>query len=208
MLVTVTGTLPQANPVRLQLDATSGQGVSLSVDGLSATFAGPGKDGVKANQGVYGDFWYFEVHRINPIRNMGHGLMVQEGSLNPYDFNDVPWSVSLNVMQGLWRELMPFGEYVGQAGDTDYGWAVDYRGEHPQVYAIARGVLLTHYDLTEIWTPLYPIVYGNVAYPATPGPDMSVNFGTAPFAFDPKAILSAAGVDASALKLGWGVHAH
>ncbi|HEX5659212.1 MAG TPA: hypothetical protein VFX59_18590, partial [Polyangiales bacterium] len=199
---------PQPDPVKLALDATSGQGVTVSADGLAATFAGPGKDGVKANQGLYGDFWYFEVHRINPVRNMGFGLMVAEGSLNPYQFDNVPWSVSVNAYGGVWRELIPFDSYTGMAGDTDFGWAVDYRAEHPQVYVIARGALLTHFDLTEIWTPLYPILYGNVAYPEFPGPDLGVNFGATPFAIDAKAILTGAGIDVSAMKLGWGVHAH
>ncbi|MET0285420.1 MAG: hypothetical protein ABW352_13150 [Polyangiales bacterium] len=208
VMVVVTGSLPRPNPVRLALDATSGQGVSVSADGLSATFAGPGKDGVKANQGIYGDFWYFEVHRDNPIRNMGMGLMVAPGSLAPYAFDDVPWSVSINVLQGVWRELIPFDEYVGMAGDVDYGWAVDYRGEHPQVYVIVRGAVLTHYDLTEVWGPLYPIVYGNIAFPALAGPDMTVNFGATPFAIDARSILAGAGVDVSGLKLGWGVHAN
>jgi hypothetical protein len=206
--VVVTGTLPQPNPVQLAVDATTGQGVTVSADGLSATFAGTGKDGVKANTGLYGDFWYFEVHRINPVRNMGFGLMVAEGSLNPYAFDDVPWSVSVNTVGGVWRELMPFDEYTGMAGDTDFGWAVDYRGEHPKVYVIARGALLTTFDLEEVWTPLYPILYGNIAYPPIPGPDLGVNFGATPLAIDAKTILAAAGIDVSAMKLGWGAHAH
>jgi hypothetical protein len=205
--VTVTGSLPTPNPVQLVLDGTSGEGVSVSSDGLSARFAGPGKDGVKANQGIFGTFWYFEVHRNNPVRNMGLGLIVQEGSLNPYRFDDVPWSVSMNTYGGTWRELMPFTSYTGMAGDTDYGWAVDYRAEHPKVYLIVRGTLIANFDLTEISTPLYPMLYGNAAYPDAPGWDMTVNFGTTPFAIDAKAILSGAGVDVSAMKLGWGVHA-
>jgi hypothetical protein len=207
VMVIVTGALPQSNPVKLALDETSGQGVSVSADGLSATFAGPGKDGVKANQGLYGDFWYFEVHRINPVRNMGFGLMVAEGSLNPYRFDDVPWSVSVNTVGGIWRELMPYDQYTGMDADTDFGWAVDYRGEHPQVYVIVRGALLTRFDLKEIWTPLYPMLYGNIAHPPIAGPDLGVNFGATPFAIDAKTILAGAGIDVSGMKLGWGVHA-
>ncbi len=208
VMVVVTGTLPQPNPVQLTVDATTGEGVTVTPDGLGATFAGTGKDGVKANQGIYGDFWYFEVKRVNPVRNMGHGLMVGEGSLNPYSFEDVPWSVSVNTFQGVWRELIPYDGYTSSDSDTFFGWAVDYRGEHPQVYVLVHGTVLSRFDLTEVWTPLYPIVYGNVAYPPLAGPDMIVNFGATPFAFDAKAILTTAGIDVTGMKLGWGVHAH
>jgi hypothetical protein len=34
---------------------------------------------------------------------------------------------------------------------------------------------------------------------------MTLNFGTKPFAYDPRAILAANGIDASALELGWGL---
>jgi hypothetical protein len=204
--VTVTGALEQPNPVQLVADATTGAGVMISADGLSASFTQNGKFGVKANQGIYGAFWYFEVHRIAPIRNMGNGLIVHEGSLNPYRFDNVPWSVSLNVSAGIWHELIIYENYTPVATDADYGWAVDYRSDHPKVYLIVHGQKLADFDLTEVKTPLYPMIYGN----PTDGPfsaDMSVNF-TGPFAYDAKTILAAAGIDVSAMKLGWGVHAH
>jgi hypothetical protein len=88
---------------------------------------------------------------------------------------------------------------------VDYGFAVDYRAEHPIVYIIIRGALMGTLRLDQVWVPLYPMLYGNPPSSPIAGPDMTLNFGTKPFAHDPRAILSAAGIDASALELGWGL---
>jgi hypothetical protein len=55
-----------------------------------------------------------------------------------------------------------------------------------------------------VWIPLYPMLYGNPPDAPVAGSDMTLNFGARPFAFDPRAVLGAAGIDASALQLGWG----
>jgi PKD repeat protein len=203
--VKVTGTLPQANPVVLTPDALTGPGITVSPDGLSVSFNGTGKDGIRANQGLYGRFWYFEVHRDSPIRNMGMGLVIANGALNPYDPPNVPWSCSLNVMRGFWVNLIEAGDWTKSPLDIDYGFAVDYRGDHPIVYIIIRGELQGRLVLDQVWEPLYPMVYGNPPDAPVPFPDMTLNFGTKPFAQDPRTILSAAGVDVSALELGWGL---
>lgn len=203
--VKVTGTLPQANPVVLTPDALTGPGITVSPDGLSASFNGTGKDGIRANQGIYGRFWYFEVHRDSAIRNMGMGLVIANGALNPYDPPNVPWSCSLNVMRGFWVNLIEAGDWTKSPLDTDYGFAVDYRGDHPTVYILIRGELQGRLVLDQVWEPLYPMVYGNPPDAPVAFPDMTLNFGTKPFAQDPRAILAAAGVDVSALELGWGL---
>src|SRR5262249_24979742 len=82
--VNVTGALPSANPVRLQPDMMSGAGIELSNDGLSARFTAPAKLGIRANQGLLHGFQYFEIHRDIPPMNMGGGLVIQYGNLNPY----------------------------------------------------------------------------------------------------------------------------
>jgi hypothetical protein len=207
VMVTVIGELPRPNPVQLAPDPLSGEGITLTPDALSVRFAGPGKDGIRANQGIYGQFWYFEVHRNNPIRNMGMGLIIQDGALNPYHFEDVPWSCSINTWRGVWKHLIFAAEYSGIETDTDYGFAVDYRGDHPTVYVIVRGALQATVVLEDVWVPIYPMVYGNIAESPLAPMDMTINFGATPFAIDARTVLTAAGVDASALRLGWGVHA-
>lgn len=207
VMVTVTGELPRPNPVQLAPDALSGAGITVSPDGLSAQFAGPGKDGIRANQGIYGDFWYFEVHRNNPVRNMGIGLIIGDGRLNSYEPIDVPWSCSLNLGHNVWKNLFWAAAYTGAETDLDYGFAVDYRKENPTVYILVRGTIIATLLLEDVWVPIYPMLYGNIGEPPPPGFDMTANFGAAPFRIDARGILTAAGVDASALKLGWGVHA-
>jgi hypothetical protein len=205
ILVDVTGSLPQAAPVQLARDALTGPGITISPDGLSVSFNGSGKDGIRANQGIYGRFWYFEVHRNSPIRNMGMGLVTADGALNPYEPARVPWSCSLNVLRGFWINLIDAGDWARSDLDTDYGFAVDYRGEHPVVHILIHGALQTTLRLTDVWLPLYPMLYGNPPDAPQSGWDMTLNFGTRPFAFDAAAVLGAAGVDATGLEPGWGL---
>jgi hypothetical protein len=202
--VGVSGALPQHSPVQLVPDAASGAGIVLSPDGLSVSFQGEGKQGIRANQGIYGSFRYFEVHRDSAIRNMGMGLVTADGALNPYEPARVPWSCSLNVLRGFWINLIDAGDWAHEPSDTDYGFAVDYRGEHPRVHILIRGVVQTTLQLDDVWVPLYPMLYGNPPDAPLVGSDMTINFGARPFVFDPRASLTAAGIDASELELGWG----
>ncbi|MET0339985.1 MAG: hypothetical protein ABW252_03250 [Polyangiales bacterium] len=204
-VVEVRGT-PQVLPfaqVKLVPDATTGSGIVVSPDGLSVHFEENQKMGIRANQALYGGYWYFEVRRNTPVRNMGIGVVVKEGSLNPYTFHDVPWSMSVNVSNGFWHNLIGEGAYTPAADRNApevYGIAVDYRGVHPTVHVIARGAVQGTMELPDVWTPLYPLVYGNGGGPAG-ALDYTVNFGASAFTWNPAAILGARG---TGIQLGWG----
>jgi PKD repeat protein len=198
----VTGELPQANPVALAADAFGGKGVELSNGNLAARFTGGGKYGIRANQGIYrGSFQYFEAHRHKSAGNMGVGVIIGDGSLNPYHFDDVPWSCSVNLTGNTWRNLIGVSNWEGNASDS-YGFAVDYRGEHPIVHVLvgsgSTAKLESSLPLDDVWVPLYPMVYGNPQ--DGEGPDISVNFGAEAFRFDPRPLVPGG---ATALQLGW-----
>jgi hypothetical protein len=202
--VNVTGVLPTPNPVRLQPDATSGDGIELSSDGLSARFTALAKLGIRANQGLLHGFQYFEIHRDIPAMNMGGGLVIQNGNLNPYGPVDVPPSCSVNVLGGTWHSLM-FHKNFPDGFDTEdtYGFAVDYRGATPTVYVIVRAQVVDTIPLADVTVPIYPMLYGNPT--VTPsGPAETINFGAQPFHYDPASALRGAGVDVTGLKVGWG----
>lgn len=200
--VVATGALPQPNPVRLTPDALSGSGITLSADGLSARFDGFGKYGVRANQPNYGRYWYFEAHRNGGPGNMGVGLIIGDGSLNPYDFVNVPWSCSINFTGNSWRNLISQANWDNSA--AHYGFAVDYRDVHPKVHIIVGGALHISMQLDDVWVPIYPMTYGNPQGSVAPAMDVTLNFGATSFQFDPRAILNAASVDTTGLELGWG----
>jgi hypothetical protein len=200
--VEVTGALPRFNPVRLAPDPLAGQGIALSADGLSARFDGQGKYGVRANQPIYGRYWYFEAHRQVAAGNMGVGLVIGDGSLNPYDFVNVPWSCSINLTGNTWRNLISLANWP--SANAYYGFAVDYRDVHPKVHIIVGGTVHMSLALDDVWVPVHPMVYGNPQGTAPPAMDLTVNFGASPFQFDARAILTAAGVDTTGLSLGWG----
>ncbi|WP_236604772.1 Ig-like domain-containing protein [Sandaracinus amylolyticus] len=200
LVLTVTGTLPQSNPVRLVPDAIAGGQVTLSSDGLSISFHGPGKYGIRANQPIYGQFWYFEVTRLVGPVNMGFGLVTGTGVLDPYDSGDVPWSMSVNTTGAVWRELV--WQHDVDPSNTTYGFAVDYRGESPIVYVIAGGARVSTLDMREVTVPLHPMLYGNPTGSTPPAYDQRANFGATAFVYDPVAILAAEGV--TGLELGWG----
>jgi hypothetical protein len=202
VMVTVTGALPQAAPVRLAPDARGGAGVVLADDGLGARFEGQGKFGVRANQGIYGQFWYFEAHREQGPSNHGVGLVIGDGALDPYHFEDVPWSCSINLTGSTWRNLISLESWAADSSD-DYGFAVDYRGQHPIVYILIENALHATLTLDDVWVPLYPMVYGNPNEPLAAGMDLSVNFGARPFRFDPRPVL---GARAAGLELRWGAN--
>jgi hypothetical protein len=200
--VVASGALPQVNPVRLTPDALSGPGIVLSGDGLSARFEGFGKYGIRANQPIFGRYWYFEAHRNGPPGNMGVGLIIGDGALNPYDFVNVPWSCSINFTGNSWRDLISQTDW--DPNIAHYGFAVDYRGVHPVVHIIVGGVRHLSMQLEDVWVPIYPMAYGNPQGSTAPAMDVTLNFGATPFQFDPRAILSTAGEDTTGLELGWG----
>jgi PKD repeat protein len=200
--VVASGPLPQFDPVRLAPDALSGPGIVLSGDGLSARFESFGKYGIRANQPIFGHYWYFEAHRNGPPGNMGVGLIIGDGALNPYDFVNVPWSCSINFTGNSWRNLISQLDWNNSI--AHYGFAVDYRDVHPKVHIIIGGALHTTMHLDDVWVPLHPMAYGNPQGSAAPAMDVTLNFGASPFQFDPRAILNGAGVDTTGLELGWG----
>ncbi|MFM2416328.1 MAG: hypothetical protein RL385_1051, partial [Pseudomonadota bacterium] len=216
--------LPRAE-VRLVEEATTtalGQRAHVTANGLGVYGDATGyfKDGVRANQALYGDFWYFEADR-NPGRapNMGVGLVVGNESLNPYSIYEVPWSMSFNLSAGIWKNLINIGNIreglsnVSSENDagamyTNYGFAVDYTGEHPIVHVIV-GVpqprVLQTVVMNEATVPVHPMVYSSEGEDGTETmPAVRVNFGATPFTFNPAAVLAAAGVSTAGLKPYWG----
>ncbi len=204
--VRVPGPVALLDEVRLELDPRAGDGIELSPDGLAARWTGDGKNGVRANQALYGEFWYFEMTRLIEPFNPGGGVVTGDGNLGPYTPDDVPPSASLNTSDGVYRDLLWHSDLPSAPADFEtYGFAVDYRGEHPIVYFIANDQLLDQLVLDDVWVAIHPMIYGNPSGMSAPGSyDMAVDFGATPFVYDPRAILEANGVDASALELGWG----
>ncbi|HKQ70427.1 MAG TPA: hypothetical protein VJT73_13855 [Polyangiaceae bacterium] len=209
--VTVMGTLPTYLPVQLVPDAQSAGGVILTPNGLGAHFTASAKIGIRANQGLYRGFQYFEIHReVGPV-NVGGGIVTKDGNLDPYGPWDVPPSCSVNMEGGAWRELMFDVDFTtklkNQNTETYFGFAVDYRGTSPIVYVVAGGIVVDVIAVTNATVPVYPMLYG---YPVSSGTaaDETINFGATPFHYDPKAALSSLGVDVRTLQVGWGPYGH
>lgn len=207
LTVNVTGTLQQFDPVKLVLEPDlSGDGIQLDADGLRAHWTVDQKNGVRANQGLYGDFQYVEGHRLGAPQNQAIGLVIGHVTLNPYQFNIAPPSCSVNNASpqvSVWQDLISVAE-TGVSADSAqyYGLAVDYREKSPTVYVIVSGKVIQTLHLTDVTVPIYPMLYGNVT--GASGFDMEINFGAKPFHEDVMAALSAAGVSTSGLKLCWG----
>ena len=194
--VNVSGTLPQFNPVELVEDDLSGSGIELSASGLAAKWHDEAKYGIRANQGMIGDFMYFEMHRLIAPDNQGGGLVILEGDLDPYSPSNIPPSCSVNHSASVWRNLISEADYNTEATEF-YGFAVDYRGRHPIVYVIARDGavpvddVVHEMELDDVTVPIYPMLYGNPTNaPAAPF-DAEINFGATPFHYDPVAVLQA-----------------
>lgn len=203
--VTVAGPVANAATMQLVADPLSGAGVVLDPAALRVRWTGLGKMGIRANQSCYGCFGYFEFSRLRSPENMGGGLVTGMGSLNPFGWDDVPQSVAINVLGGSWRNLIPKASFPGpNTGFDTYGVVVDYRGEHPIVYVIVDDVL--HYEvvLDDVWTEIYPMLYGNPLDTPVGSYDEGINFGGSPFVYDPVAVLGAEGVDTTGLTVGWG----
>ena len=202
--ITVSGSVPAVDPVVLAPDARSGD-VTLTGDGLGVSFNGPTQVGVRANQALYGAFWYFEATRTGVPGDFAVGVAVGSGALNPYEAATVAGSCSINSVASIYRSLM-FVDNYNIPSTTTYGVAVDYRGRSPIVYLITNtpgGPELTEtLELDDVTLPVYPFAYGR-SNPAT-GADLTFNFGPAPFVYDPATVLAAASVDASGLEAGWG----
>lgn len=207
--VWVTGELVHAEPVRLIPDARSGRDIELREDGLAARFVAHGKYGLRANQGLFDGFQYFEMRRLAGINNQGGGVVTLDGDLDPYRPSNVPPSCSINHSASIWRNLISVADYDTHATQY-YGVAVDYRERHPRVFFITQSATLgaaavAHtMVLDDVTVPLYPMVYGNPTNDSPAFYDVEVNFGASAFYYDPITVLENAGYDASELQLGWG----
>ncbi|HET8933232.1 MAG TPA: hypothetical protein VFN67_07340 [Polyangiales bacterium] len=198
------GTLEQFSSVKLVKEPEfTSSSIQLSSDGLRAHWTEDHKNAVRANQGLYGDFWYVEGHRLVPEDNQAIGLVIGGVSLDPYEFDITPPSCSINTTgPSVFHNLM-YAQSQAPTNVEYYGFAVDYRGDYPIVYVVIGGVLATVLHLTDVTVPIYPMLYGNInghgaAY------DMEINFGGSTFHENPVAVLKAAGISTSGLKLCWG----
>lgn len=208
--VRVRGDVTMVDHPRLVPDAHTAPEIVLSPDALSARWGGSGKNGVRANQSIYGQFWYFEFERLGDPVNMGGGLITGDANVTPYSWADVPASCSINISNGLYRDLIWQIDFPNPPATYDhYGFAVDYRAEHPTVYVIVDDQVFHELVLDDAWVELYPIIYGNWTGTTPDGEyDETINFGERPFAYDPVAALRAYGVDTSELVVGWGRAGH
>lgn len=198
------GKLQQFSTVKLIKDEFTSSSIELSSDGLRAHWTEDKKNAVRANQGLYGDFWYVEGHRLVPEDNQAIGLVIGDVSLDPYEFNITPPSCSVNTTgPSVFHDLMYARSQQAPASSEYYGLAVDYRGDYPIVYVVIGGMLVTTLHLTDVTVPIYPMLYGNVNSHGA-NYDMEINFGAAPFHEDPVAVLKKADISTSELKLCWG----
>jgi hypothetical protein len=201
--IRVAGPVRMIDEPRLEPDALAGEGAVLREDGLAARWIGAGKYGIRANQPLYGEFWYFEFERLVDPWNQGGGVVIGGGNLSPYSWHDTPPSMSVNTLGAIFRDLLWQHDFpLPEESYTHYGFAVDYRAEHPTVYVILGGEVVFEAVLDDVWVELYPMIYGNPT--GIEGYDSAIHLA-APFAYDPRAALTRYGVDASALVVGWGV---
>jgi regulation of enolase protein 1 (concanavalin A-like superfamily) len=181
--------------------------LTLSDDRLGAGYGINHKSVTKANQGMIGEFRYWEAHReVDPI-NIGFGLINDHAFVDPYccvnqGLNGAPPSMSINALGGIWRNLQWQANFPRQTEAEYYGFAVDYRGDRPIVYIISLEGLVGTLELDDFITPIYPMLYGN----AVSGPVManSANFGAGEFFYNARVILNDAGIDTSEFVPGWG----
>ncbi len=201
-------TVKQFSEVTLLKDGSEGDGITLSADNLSAAYAIDEKMAIRANQGMIGEFRYFEAHRLldrlvagsNSSYGAGQGVTTQYGRTNPYPFDPEQPSMSLNSMIGIWRNLNFITDFDLSA--YYYGFVVDYRAARPVIHVILFDEIIHTMVLPDVFTPLHPMLYGN-----TQGQGVltnRINFGATPFKFNPKAAMDRAGIDSTDFVSGWG----
>ena len=196
--------IERADPVVLVREAGTNPEVVLASDGLGASYGAYQKSAVRCNQPMIGEFRYFETHReVGPV-NIGQGLIGPWPDIDPYccvsfDPTNAPPSMSMNSGGGIWQNLVFVTNFA--PANERYGFAVDYRGPRPIVHCIVGGELIRTLTLSDCITPIVPMLYGD---PAGPVLVNTINFGTKPYRYDAEVILSGAGIDTTALVLGWG----
>jgi hypothetical protein len=195
--------------VRFETDEYTGAGIELAADGLSAAYGIDEKMGVRSNQGMIGEFRYYEGVRLidNIVKlgsgeglGIGYGLITEYGRINPYPFDPEQASMSLNSVAGIWRNLNFIEDFDTSA--YYHGFAVDYRGSRPIVHIIVDDDVIHSMTLPDVFTPLFPLIYAN-----TQGAGVfanGANFGATPFYYNPKVALARANIDTRGFVSGWG----
>ncbi len=194
-------TVPYVPRVHFVKDEKTNRGITLRPDLLGVAYSENHKNAIRANQGMIGEFRYWEAHREMAPRNMGQGLITAFGQIDPYPFNPPQPSMSVNSVCGVWQNLVHVAPCDQQY--EYYGYALDYRGARPILYVLVGPQIVHTMVFPDVFVPLFPMLYGN---PTDAQVGNTANFGTQPFAYDVRSILTAAGIDASALVLGWGRH--
>jgi hypothetical protein len=200
--------------------------VSTSDDGLSVGYI-PGLDGkaaLRANQGMLGEFRYWEGRALLDD-DMGFGFVSPNEPINDYccvtapsnnqDFSDplAPGSsMSVNTAgsgNSIWENLVFQNNYANN--DFFIGLAIDYTGLEPVVYVIGSSgiqqtIVLSDYDNAE---SIFPMFYGNSNLSETRGPVavQTANFGHEPFFYNVEQILSDAMIpNLASFVPGWGLY--
>lgn len=204
-------------------DATS-HIISTSDDGYSVGYI-PGVDGkaaIRANQGMKGEFRYWEGQGLFD-GDLGYGFIDPNEDINDYcctsfpvdpqDFSDplVPGSsMGINTSgatNGIWQRLVFQENYTNN--DSYIGLAVDYTADDPVVYVLGTAgieatITLPTYDALEA---IFPMFYGNLPTERDAIALQRANFGQEPFFYDPVQVLTDAGVsNLAAFVPGWGKH--
>ncbi len=206
--------IPLEKRVHWVVDEDTSRGITLSEDLLGASYSKPPKSAMRTNQAMIGEFRYWEAHRVvaaATLASLGQGFITKEAELDPYCCvsnslvpRAAPPSMGVNsANNSVGRNLVFQDSY---SGTTEYwGFAVDYRGARPIVYVIANGDLVSTLVLDDLFTPIYPMFYGD---PFGPTLGHEANFGEKAFTLDPVAVLQGANVSTAGLVLGWGVHSN
>lgn len=201
--------------------------ITTSDDGFSVGYLPlGGKAAIKANQGMKGEFRYWEGQAFFDA-DMGFGLINPDEKIDDYccvtsapDFSDPEAagpSMSVNMFNNnsIWRNLVNVGGFTNN--DEYLGFAVDYRADDPIVYVIGSSGLQATLTLTDYPSadPIFPMVYGNageVELASRAGAAIQRgNFGQEPFFYDVETVLANAddegtplNIDVSDLVPGWG----
>jgi len=204
--------VPLAPRVHWVVDENTDPGITLSEDLLGASYSTLQKNAMRANQGMIGQFRYWESRRVVPaeqLASLGQGFITAEARIDPYccvSNNLVPRvappSMGVNSANNSVGRNLVFQDSYGEE-TAHWGFAVDYRGARPIVYVIANDDLVSTLVLDDVFTPIFPMFYGD---PFAPTLGHEANFGERAFTLDPVAVLQGAGVSAAGLELGWGVH--
>jgi hypothetical protein len=202
-------TVPHEDRVFLVTDISTPPTITVSDDGLSAGYNRDvnTKSVVRANQGMKGEFRYWEGRRHRDPIDMGFGLINEYAFVDHYccvnqGLSGGPPSMSVNSLASIWRNLDHQANFDVNANEY-YGFAVDYRGDYPIVYVIMTEGVEHQMVLDDFITPIFPMLYGNNLGSAIAN---STNFGTMAFQYDARQALIDEGVDVTDFVPGWGPH--